>query len=145
MTPQEASEELKEEFEIFKTCIHKEDWENPDEELRKIIEANSMAIEILGQQPCEDCISRAYIESIVEELENICINGDEQVLSKLADIKNAPSVTPQPKTGQWIDGNPICPCCGEDKFKDLDADIWADWQPKYCPNCGAKMAESEEK
>ena len=41
--------------------------------------------------------------------------------------------------GRWENGNPICPVCGEDKFKDLDADIWADWQPPYCPNCGAKM------
>lgn len=41
--------------------------------------------------------------------------------------------------GQWENGNPICPICGEDKFKDLDADIWCDWKPDYCPNCGAKM------
>lgn len=41
--------------------------------------------------------------------------------------------------GEWENGNPICPVCGEDKFKDLDADIWCDWQPDYCPNCGAKM------
>lgn len=41
----------------------------------------------------------------------------------------------------WTPGDPICPCCGEDKFKDLDADIWADWQPRYCPNCGAKIKE----
>ena len=45
------------------------------------------------QQPCEDCISRAYIEPIIEELENICVNGDEYILDLLADIKNAPSVT----------------------------------------------------
>ena len=45
---------------------------------------------------------------------------------------------------KWEPGNRNCPCCGEDKFKDLDADIWSDWRPKYCPNCGAKMiAESE--
>lgn len=42
--------------------------------------------------------------------------------------------------GRWENGNPICPICGEDKFKDLDADIWCDWQPDYCPNCGAKMS-----
>ena len=48
------------------------------------------------------------------------------------------------KKGKWTPGDPICPCCGEDKFKDLDADIWSDWRPKYCPNCGAKM-ESESK
>ena len=41
--------------------------------------------------------------------------------------------------GQWEPGNPICPVCGENKFKDLDADIWCDWMPDFCPNCGAKM------
>ena len=41
--------------------------------------------------------------------------------------------------GRWENGNPICPVCGGDKFKGLDADIWCDWQPAFCPNCGAKM------
>lgn len=41
--------------------------------------------------------------------------------------------------GKWEDGNHICPICGQSKFKNLDADIWADWQPLYCPNCGSKM------
>lgn len=41
--------------------------------------------------------------------------------------------------GRWEPGNQICPVCGEDKFKNLDADIWSDWTPAYCPNCGAKM------
>ena len=45
--------------------------------------------------------------------------------------------------GQWEPGNPICPVCGGDKFKDLDADIWCDWQPDFCPNCGAKMDEGK--
>lgn len=45
-------------------------------------------------ETCEDAISRAYIEPIIEELENICVNGDEHILNLLADIKNAPSVTP---------------------------------------------------
>lgn len=43
--------------------------------------------------------------------------------------------------GRWEPGNPICPVCGKDKFKDLDADIWCDWLPPFCPNCGAKMNE----
>lgn len=64
------------------------------------IEIYKMAIKALEQQSSEDCISRAYIESIVEELENICINGDEYMLSLLSDIKNAPSVTPQQTS--WI-------------------------------------------
>lgn len=41
--------------------------------------------------------------------------------------------------GRWENGNPICPVCGENKFKDLDADIWCDWKPDFCPNCSAKM------
>lgn len=40
--------------------------------------------------------------------------------------------------GQWECGKP-CPVCGRDRFEGLDADIWADWEPPYCPNCGAKM------
>ena len=46
--------------------------------------------------------------------------------------------------GRWEPGNPICPVCGENKFKDLDADVWADWQPKFCPNCGARMGKEDE-
>ena len=47
--------------------------------------------------------------------------------------------------GKWENGNPICPVCGENKFKDLDADIWCDWQPDFCPNCGAKMDRGEDR
>lgn len=46
--------------------------------------------------------------------------------------------------GRWENGDPICPVCGKDKFKDLDADIWCDWKPDYCPNCGAKMDKQNE-
>ena len=41
--------------------------------------------------------------------------------------------------GKWINGDRDCPVCGKDKFSGLDADIWSDWKPDYCPNCGAKM------
>lgn len=62
----------------------------------------------------------------------------------LACIRNAPTADVAPvRHGKWEPGNPICPVCGENKFKDLDADVWADWQPKFCPNCGALMREIE--
>ena len=41
--------------------------------------------------------------------------------------------------GRWIDGDQYCPICRKDKFRGLDADVWSDWKPDYCPNCGAKM------
>lgn len=43
--------------------------------------------------------------------------------------------------GEWEPGNPICPICGKDKFDGLEADIWADWMPNFCPNCGAPMTD----
>lgn len=55
-------------------------------------------------------------------------------------ISNFPAADVAPvRYGRWENGNPICPVCGEDKFKDLDADIWSDWKPSFCPNCGAIM------
>ena len=60
----------------------------------------------------------------------------------ITDLPTA-DVTPV-RHGRWENGNPICPVCGEDKFKNLDADIWCDWQPAFCPNCGAKMNERNE-
>ena len=61
---------------------------------------------------------------------NVCRRAIERILA--ADV--APVVH-----GRWEPGNPICPVCGGNKFKDLDADIWCDWMPDFCPNCGAKM------
>ena len=43
--------------------------------------------------------------------------------------------------GGWEPGDPICPICGKDKFDGLDADIWADWMPNFCPHCGAPMTD----
>ena len=56
-------------------------------------------------------------------------------------IKAAPTISYSDIVphGRWKDGCQICPICGMDKFSDLDADIWSDWKPKFCPNCGAKM------
>ena len=45
--------------------------------------------------------------------------------------------------GRWKCNRP-CPVCGGDRFEGLDADIWADWEPPYCPNCGAKMDGGED-
>ena len=65
---------------------------------------------------------------------------DEQCNYAIYMIEDAQAADVAPvRHGQWEPGNPICPVCGGNKFKDLDADIWCDWQPDFCPNCGAKM------
>lgn len=64
--------------------------------------------------------------------------------SVLEKVRGIPAADVEPvRHGRWEPGNPICPVCGEDKFKGLDADIWSDWTPACCPNCGAKMQGAE--
>ena len=80
-------------------------------------------------------------EEIIESLENIkYINAYHRCREGIAIDKAIESLQePERKKGQWVDGESKCPVCGEDKFKNLDADIWADWKPPFCPNCGADM------
>lgn len=104
-----------------------------DEEVytEKCRKAHEMAIKALEQEPCDDCISRAYIEPIIEELENICVNGDEHILDLLADIKNAPPVIPNQKIGHWIDldeKSAVCSCCYRNNT------LYGD----FCKWCGTK-------
>ena len=62
-----------------------------------------------------------------------------------SEISGLPAADVAPvRHGRWENGNPICPVCGGNKFKDLDADIWCDWQPDFCPNCGARMGKCNE-
>ena len=66
------------------------------------------------------------------------ICGIETVLEY---AENLPAADVAPvRHGRWKCNKP-CTVCGVDRFVGLDADIWADWEPPYCPNCGTKMDE----
>lgn len=93
-------------------------------------------------------IERAAVEKFIEDGLN---NPDKNkafghdAIEIMAEIHYMPAAdVAEVRHGRWEPGNPICPVCGENKFKDLDADVWADWQPKFCPNCGARMGKEDE-
>ena len=101
---------------------------------------------VLEKELCKDCVSKKeLIIKISENYQSFPVKNEEYgkagiLFENLMPIINElPPVIPVRKKGKWKNGDPICPCCGEDKFKDLDADIWSDWQPKFCPNCGSFM------
>ena len=129
MTPQEASEELKEEFEIFKNGISPTDWENPNEELKKIIEANTMAIEVLGQMPCEDCVSREAVNVLIDELaraisdERCFVSRGRATSTIMQDILELPSVTPK-YTDEEIDRAQAVEQAYIDKMVELTVEEW---------------------
>lgn len=75
-------------------------------------------------------------ERAIEAVKHAWAKGLEP--SQYIKIFPAADVAPV-RHGRWIDGDPYCPICGKDKFRGLDADIWSDWKPDFCPNCGAKM------
>lgn len=80
---------------------------------------------------CKGC-NLKRLETMLENGKFDCLMNENRAIDIIADV--APVAR-----GEWENGNPICPVCGQNKFKGLDADIWADWQPPFCPYCGAKM------
>ena len=106
-------------------------------------------IEVLEQQPCEDCISREnLLKAFKDECRGECDNCpnfrkvDGEYKCRL--IADLPSVTQKEKTGKWIytgnyitDGMLKCSRCG---YEHDVADRFL-----YCPNCGIKMIEPQER
>lgn len=107
-------------------------------------EALDLAIKALEQQPCEDCVSR---QTLIDKATSWGTHfTDSERAVSLTDIMSLPSVTPQPKRGQWevirkeyefmggvVNESQGCKCsnCGEIvKFKS-----------DFCPSCGADMRE----
>ena len=101
-----------------------------------------LAIEVLNQELCDDCISR---EDTLAEFKKVYFDNATVIRCAELVLGGMPSVTPQPKMGRWINTGDYltaaygsvdyvkCSCCGEDSLEEGD----------FCPNCGARM-ESEK-
>ena len=107
-------------------------------------QAFDMAIEALEQQPCEDCISRqAVIDAVHKEFDE-CLVWDESGETTANEVEQIleglPSVTPQPKAGEWMHpykSDIACEC----SECHIQIPITKDFN--YCPNCGAKMKDGD--
>ena len=117
----------------------------------KGIEALNVAIKVLDQQPCEDCISREDILDAIETWDKFGVNAEQKLIRwqdhyvpyvHLDDVRNAIanmlSVTPQRLKGKWVSAEHFdeiygkaydCSNCGHGVIG----------TPNYCPNCGADM------
>lgn len=85
----------------------------------------------------EALYEKAYWHGEHPDVSNPFPDGVDAIDIKDVDAIPAADVVPV-RHARWECGKP-CPVCGGDRFEGLDADIWADWEPPYCPNCGAKM------
>ena len=118
-------------------------------------------IEALEQEPCDDCISRqAAIDAFERFIHELGIEDEPYNYGEMAlSVQNVPPVTPKEKTGHWIvdwsatsrlnrdrsltyEYHVHCDSCG---YRwDYTTDKKGSLVSNYCPNCGARMVESEE-
>lgn len=111
------------------------------------VEAHKMAIKALEQQPCGNAIDRKLVCAFIDGL----ISDDGERKKGLEYIKSIPPVNLQPKTGHWEQyGNSWedkfkCSECGKEQPKILCGErIIGHWSD-YCPNCGCRMVEPQER
>jgi DNA-directed RNA polymerase subunit RPC12/RpoP len=96
----------------------------------------------------DDLISREAVRNIVNDIRDcISVEGYWAILERL---KKLPPVNPT-KTGHWIDTNSEsfefhriykCSECGNTQIE-YPENIYRRF--RYCPNCGAKMLETQER
>ena len=120
---------------IFNTVLFFGKCDCPKEEIEECLK---MAIKALEQEPCEDAISRQAVLELIADY-------DLSMGQVVKGIHALPSVTPQePKTGHWeygyafADGN-YCKCS---ECKEI---IKCIYPMHYCPNCGCRMVEPQER
>lgn len=103
-------------------------------------EAKAKAIEVLEQEPCEDCVSR---QTVKEQMIKYGFLAPDMTVTEFVEDE-LPPVTPKPKTGKWIEittprGTVIalrCSVCEKSPKHAIRSD--------FCPHCGADMRGGKE-
>ena len=101
-------------------------------------------IEVLKQEPCEDCEDSVSRQAVMDTISNANCGFDRNFeldygmcyKAELEDaIEKLPSVQPTTNPGKWIDNDDGTTCfCSE-----CQETVWKANVSKFCPNCGAKM------
>lgn len=151
MTREDAREEAREEAREYLIDISYEFGFVGVEDFTQGKEGKKMreAIEILSQEPCEDCVSRADVETFLDKYNFVSYDYTVEDL-----VKALPSVTPKIETGHWsrktkVDAYDLagvktwgikCQC---DRCTFTTTVVEDFGYYTYCPNCGAKMEREE--
>lgn len=99
-------------------------------------------------EPCEDAISRQTVMDFIRGLTRWCVRSEDGKFNNVGllyddvmfGLDRLPSVTPKQRTGHWIkvdDEEPIAYDCSE-------CGVMVSRRYRFCLDCGAKMAESED-
>ena len=94
---------------------------------------------IKTQEPCADAISRQAVLDYIDEMpSDLTADGRRMIRRRTLEeyiSDTLPPVTPQPKTGHWIDAGSGQECseCGSVH----------DTATNYCPDCGCLMDRTE--
>lgn len=157
MTRKEAIEEINKVFEpAFANYI-----------ITALTEGVTVSDKALEQQPCEDCISRKAVNDFIRSLPKWYVKSEDGKFINygllyddvMFGIDQLPLTTPKEKIGKWIVDWSAASRLNRDRSLTYEYRVHCDrceyrWDyttdkkgslaSNFCPNCGAKMAESEE-
>lgn len=138
-------------------CAEQEPTTENDIAVSSVPEKNSKKLE----KDCEsDCIIRdSAIKALDYDIEHfefkLGVSKHMDDIAKLLNtiyeiqannIKALPSVTPRPKTGYWIEHPHEAGQNWEySRYECSECHVWSNDDSDYCPNCGTKMIEPQER